>query len=173
MRRRAQDDVPTWLVEGPPARRAHVSPRPTFDSSSARNHDCLVWYRAMTPEMDGLPRVARSARALGVRVPQDVVPDATGHVAPETGGMSVAPDSVFNLPNHRRPRGLGHGSTGPGADWVFGITLPPLTAACLLVRPDPRRPHKHAFVEPRNPVSLEGFEASLTSTRPSWSRVWP
>lgn len=32
-------------------------------------------YRSMTPDVDGMPRVSGSARGLGVRVPQDIVPD--------------------------------------------------------------------------------------------------
>lgn len=127
----------------------------------------------MTPSEDGLPRVARSARALGVRVPQDVRLDASGNLAPGTGGMSVAPESVWNLPHHRRPRGLGRGSTGPTADRVFGVEEPPLREARLEARRDPKRPDKHAFVEPTDPVALSVYESALAQTRPSWGLVWP
>src|SRR2546430_2606362 len=71
------------------------------------------YFRTMTRADDGLPVVGRSARSLGVRVPEDIQPDAAGRVVPGQGGMSVAPGSFWNLPNHRRPRGLGRGSTGP------------------------------------------------------------
>jgi hypothetical protein len=127
----------------------------------------------MTPDVGDLPKVARGARALGVRIPEDVVPDAEGFVAPETGGLSVAPDSVFNLPNHRRPCGMGRGSTGPANDWVFGIEEPPVNAVGLGIRPDPVRPNKHAFVEPRDRIPLGEYESAIVGTRPAWGRVWP
>ena len=127
----------------------------------------------MTPEADGLPTVGRSARMLGVRVPEDIHLDAGGHVLPGTGGMSVAPDSMWNLPNHRRPRGMGRGSTGPVPDHVFSIVSAPLRDNGLVARRDPEAPVVHARIEPREKVLLEEFERSLAATRPSWSRVWP
>ena len=35
-------------------------------------------YRAMMPDPDGLPRIGRSARMLGVRMPEDIAPDKDG-----------------------------------------------------------------------------------------------
>ena len=102
----------------------------------------------MTPNGDGLPRVGPSARTLGVRVPADIAPDADGYVNPGTGGMSVAPESVLNLPNHRRPRAMGQGSSGPNTDHVFYIEPGPLEGKGLVTRPDPLAPSVHAFVEP-------------------------
>jgi len=129
----------------------------------------------MTPEADGLPMVARSARALGVRVNvafQDVQPDQEGRIAPGTGGMS-APLSEWNLPNHRRPFGMGRGSTGPREDHVFAVEEDSVGRAALVVRSDPSRPTKHAFVEPAELVELPLYEMNLASTRGNWVRVWP
>lgn len=120
--------------------------------------------------------VARSARALGVRVDgtfRDVHPDHEDRIAPGTGGMSVAPLSEWNLPNHRRPLGMGRGSTGPREDHVFAVEEDSVARAALVVRPDPSRPTKHAFVEPVELVELPLYEMNLASTRESWVRVWP
>lgn len=132
-----------------------------------------MYFRSMAPEADGLPTVGRSARMLGVRMPEDISLDAGGHVLPGTGGMSVAPDSMWNLPNHRRPRGAGRGSTGPVQDHVFSIVSAPLRDNGLVARRDPEAPVVHALIEPMQTVLLEEFERSLAATRPSWGRVWP
>lgn len=132
-----------------------------------------MYFRSMTPAEDGLPSVGRSARKLGIRVPQDVKPDAAGVVGPGAGGMSVAPDSVWNLPHHRRPLGMGRGSTGPRQDHVFSVQPAPLRDNGLMARPDPVAPGLHAIVEPVQRVLLEDFERSLAATRPHWTRAWP
>src|SRR3990170_302226 len=132
-----------------------------------------MYFRSMTPAIDHLPTSGRSARMLGVRVPGDVMPDGAGHVVPGTGGMSVAPDSMWNLPHHRRPRGMGRGSTGPVRDHVFSIAPAPLRDNGLVARRDPEAPVVHALIEPAETVLLEDFERSLVATRPSWSRAWP
>ena len=131
------------------------------------------YFRSMTPGSDGAPEVGRSARRLGVRVPQDVQQDAAGLVQPRTGGLSVSPDSLWNLPNHRRPRPLGRGSTGPAADTVYAIAEPLLEMRALVVRRDPGRPDKHAFEEPSAPTPLSAYESALESTCSAWRRVWP
>lgn len=130
-------------------------------------------FRVMTPFGDGLPLTGRSGRALGVRPDADVRIDAEGRVLPGCGGMSVAPQSMWNLPHHRRPRGMGRGSTGPQSDAVFSLETRVVLAVGLLVRPDPSRPEKHAFVEPPAAMELSSYEGRLTSTRRDWRRVWP
>jgi len=132
-----------------------------------------MFFRGMTPADDGLPVVAPGARALGVRVPEDVQPDAEGRVLPGRGGMSVAPGSMWNLPNHRRPRGMWRGSTGPAGDHVFSLAHALVSSAGLSARPDPQRPLKHAFMEPRFAVQLSAFEAMIASTRSGWHQEWP
>ena len=132
-----------------------------------------MFFRSMIPAEDGSPRLERSARGLGVRIPKDIQPDEHGNVLPQRGGMSVAPESLWNLPHHRRPRGMGRGSTGPDTDRVFSIGQLAIETAGLTIRPDPNRPRKHAFVEPPAPLQLENYEKRLSSTRKSWSVVSP
>jgi hypothetical protein len=131
------------------------------------------YFRAMIPDtVAGTPAVGATARHLGVRDPQDIRADGDGVVHPETGGMSVAPTSMWNVPHHRRPRGMGRGSTGPAADWVFAIADTALPAD-LAVRPDPEAPKVHAFVEPRVDMLLSRLRDLLAGTRQAWRKVWP
>lgn len=127
----------------------------------------------MTPAPDGMPTLGPSARSLGVRVPIDIAPDEAGWVAPRTGGMSVSPSSQWNLPHHRRPRGLGRGSTGPGADHVFRFADERARAFSLAVTPDEASPELHAFMEPNERMPLPRYEDGLSRTRDCWERVWP
>jgi hypothetical protein len=147
-----------------------VGPRSLWSSASAGTMIGFVLFRGMTPADDGMPTVGRSGRSLGVRVPLDIQIDSEGRVYPATGGMSVAPDSMWHLPHHRRPRGMGRGSTGPAIDWVFSLSQ---VSNDLTVRPDPDRPTKHAFIEPAEIVPLETYETSIARTRPDWRRAWP
>ncbi|MGO8786957.1 MAG: hypothetical protein ACLQVL_06185 [Terriglobia bacterium] len=58
-------------------------------------------FRAMKAEADGLPKVGRSGRELGVRIEgprQDITVGEDGTVEPGNGGMSVALDAALNLP---------------------------------------------------------------------------
>jgi hypothetical protein len=130
-------------------------------------------FRAMTPSDDGLPLVAHSGRALGVRPHTDIKLDAEGRVLPGCGGMSVAPWSMWNVPHHRRPCGMGRGSTGPQADLLFSLASQSVSTVGLVVRPDPSRPAKHAFVEPPVAMELSSYETRLGSTRADWRQVWP
>jgi hypothetical protein len=87
--------------------------------------------------------------------------------------MSVAPGSPWNVPNHRRPRGMGRGSTGHNEDYVYGIEDAPVRAEGLAVRPDTKRPLVHALVEPAVRMQLGDYETALTATRDSWKTAWP
>lgn len=129
-------------------------------------------FRTMKPDADGRPATGRSARCLGVRIPGDIAPDAEGRVLPGTGGLSVAPRAVWNLPHHRRPRPMGRGSTGPASDRVYGIADERIEAS-LSLRLDPAAPDVHATVEPPSPMTLDSYERLLVSTRPDWQQVWP
>ncbi|HMD83888.1 MAG TPA: hypothetical protein VKO18_04205 [Terriglobia bacterium] len=123
-------------------------------------------FRAMKAEADGLPKLGRSGRELGVRIDgpsRDLVVGDDGTVAPGNGGMSVALDAALNLPKPRLPKSLG----GEGRDPVFSTVradIPPT----LLLRPD-RYPH--ALVEPGRRCALAVFESDLASTRSLWSKA--
>jgi hypothetical protein len=123
-------------------------------------------FRAMKVEADGLPKVGRSGRELGVRIDgptRDLAVGQDGTVEPETGGMSVALDAAQNLPKPRLPRSLG----GEGRDPVFTM-LALEVPRTLLLRPD-RYPH--ALVEPSRRCPLPDFESDLASTRSFWSKA--
>ena len=132
-----------------------------------------AFYRPMTPDVDGLPVIGRSARMLGVRIPEDIAPDESGLVEPGTGGMSVAPGSIWNVPNHRLPRGMQRGSTGSSGDFAYGIAETAILLVGLTIRSDPAQPQLHAFVEPATAMELSEYEADLESTRMAWMKLWP
>ena len=123
-------------------------------------------FRAMKPDVDGLPLVGRSGRMLGVRVNdsyRDIPVAEDGTVSPGTGGMSVALDDAVNLPKPRLPRSLG----GEGRDPVFRMQSEFLPEE-LQARADH---YPHACVEPSERCALSDFEMSLADTRDDWSRL--
>src|SRR6266436_2697862 len=128
-------------------------------------------FRGMEPGPNQLPLVGRSTRRLGVRVPEDIAPDAAGQVHPRTGGMSVALGSMWNLPNHRRPIGMLRGSSGRPSDRVFGINEIDLRKQPLDTRPAPPGSPRHAVVEPVQQMTLGAYESALANTRASWLQV--
>ena len=125
----------------------------------------------MTPTVDGLPSFGPSKRMLGVNRDETTAPDGT--FGPGTGGMSVAPDSPWNVPNHRRPQGMGRGSTGHCRDWMFVINMVALADADLGVRLDPEHPEIHAFVEPARRLAIEEYAIALGATQTKWRCEWP
>jgi hypothetical protein len=127
----------------------------------------------MTPDVDGLPQTGRSARRLGVRVPEDIAADEKGFVYPETGGMSVSPYSAWNIPTHRRPRGMGNGSSGRIDDRIYALANASVPIDKLKARLDPTNPLRHAFLEPAVAMTLAGYEMNLAATRNDWKQAWP
>jgi hypothetical protein len=131
---------------------------------------CILVFRAMLQEEDGFPKVERSARALGVRIPSasqaqaDIEVDEKGYVSPGKGGMSLAIGSPNHLPPHRRPRQLG----GIGRDPVFILTKPFWVAVHIHV--DQPGEH-HACLEPIVRCPIEDFECELAATRRYWRKV--
>jgi RHS repeat-associated protein len=130
-------------------------------------------YRAMKEE-GGMAAAGPvdSRRYLGPKLEgngqPDIKPDANGWVHPNTGGVSVAPNDVRNLPDSRFPRELG----GRGADpaWCMSTCdLPP----GLQYRPDPKRPSGHGFLEPSRPMPLAEYQRLLEDLKSTWSRVRP
>ncbi len=132
----------------------------------------MRYVRRMTSEADGWPRIADSARGLGIRVPTDIEPDERGVVAPGTGGLSIASGSMWNLPHHRRPRRLARGSAGPDGDRVYAIDETTIHEP-LAVKPDPRAPQIHSFIEPAHPILSDAYTSRIRATRTSWMVVEP
>jgi hypothetical protein len=132
-------------------------------------------YRVMTVD-DGRPKVANSARGLGVRVgggPNDDIPvTVAGHVAPNSGGMSVAPTwrdlPEIRIPSRLRDKGVLF-ARGKDSDacWRMGegMFLAGVVAEGLRLRPD--RPD-HGVVEPAIEVPLEKYATDLAATRDMW-----
>jgi hypothetical protein len=137
------------------------------------NNSLVELFRAMIPDVDGFPKAGRSARMLGVRVPEDIVPDENGLVSPGSGGMSVAPGSEWNVPNHRRPRGMKNGSTGNAGDRMFAWLETLIPTDKLKVRADREYPDTHVYVEPAIMIKLTQYESDLADTRTDWRQVWP
>ena len=129
------------------------------------------YFRAMTPTEVGLPSVGPSKRTLGA-LPTETE-SADGTFGAGAGGMSVSPDSPWNVPNHRRPRWMGRGATGHTQDGVFSIKNEPLHVAALDARRDPVNPAAHAFVEPFATMTYSEYTTALASTQAAWRRLWP
>lgn len=145
--------------------------------------------RSMSPDSDGLPRVGRGARLLGVRVDgkhPDVAVQA-GTVGPDKG-MSVAPH-WWCLPYWRIParlEGTGFrndadvedvlaGAAGPDEDIIYvledvvfsdGVVV----ATNLRLRVD--KP-THAMIAPAVPLPLADYEAAIAGTRTRWRNGEP
>ena len=100
---------------------------------------------------------------LGVLPDETNAPDGT--FGPGTGGLSVSPGSLWHVPNHRRPHGMGRGATGPVRDWIFMIDDGGLRATSLSTRLDPVNPIRHAFVEPIRILKLSEYNAVLVTTQ--------
>src|SRR5438067_5236480 len=123
-------------------------------------------YRAMKETDDGLPEVAASARALGVRPGVDVPATAADElVEPGTGGLSVSPSAPDNLPRHRRPSEFG----GTGIDPVWVVSDAEIGPR-LRYRPDPDN-SRHGFIEPADALPLIEYQRAIAGTQRHWRKV--
>ena len=125
-----------------------------------------VVYRAMKEDSDGKPLAGRSGRTLGVRISgqfADIKIDNC-RVRPETGGMSVTPDTVGQLPKSRLPKSLG----GEGRDPVFSFNVDDLPSTLDLRRDRPT----HALVEPSMCCLFQDYERNLHGTREDWTKSY-
>jgi hypothetical protein len=118
-----------------------------------------------------LPKVGDSANCLGVRVPDDVQPDADDNVLPYAGGMSVAP-AWRKLPIHRIPRRLRSlmpAATGSNAAFCWrsgsGTFSTGPFAEDLVLNVDSRT---HGTIEPDCKTPISEFRAALARTRECW-----
>jgi len=122
-------------------------------------------YRGMREGEELLPQIGETARTLGVR-PDIDIPISNGQVFPNSGGVSVSPNSPSNLPPHRRPSELG----GTGKDPVWCINTCDLSPD-LQYRPDPHNPTGHGFIEPIRQMSFETYQNAIQNTRNSWTKI--
>ncbi len=135
-------------------------------------------YRAMKRDEDGLPLVGRTCEGLGV-VPGDppmgdIPVDDDGNVAPNTGGLSVAP-SWRNLPPGRIPRrlrpvfGRARGSNRY-CGWVIGdgeFEDGAIDAGLFFRRDKPT----HGVVEPEQTTTFDDFQTCIAATREQWQVI--
>jgi hypothetical protein len=120
----------------------------------------------MRKDESGRPRCGAQGNLLGARPRVDIYPDAANNVTDGAGGMSVTPDDPAHLPPHVRPQRLG----GIGKLPVFELETVRLGEK-LTYRPDPERPDRHGFVEPRELMSFGEYQAALAFTQPDWKEM--
>jgi hypothetical protein len=124
----------------------------------------MLLFRAMKEASDGKPLVADTTSGLGVRDYEIDIED--GMVQPETGGMSVSPETVYNLPPSFRPVEFGGTNKGRHAWTLREDDL----GEDLTARPDAENPKTHSFIEPVRPMTLEQYKQALWETRDSWRK---
>ncbi len=115
----------------------------------------------MREDSAGGPVLGPTARTLGVR-PQIDIPVVAGMVFPDTGGLSVAPDSPMNLHRLRRPPE--YGGSGKDPVWVFFLII--LDGDLQFRRDTPT----HGLIEPSRAMTLDEFQAALARTQPYWAK---
>ncbi|MCO7224749.1 fibronectin type III domain-containing protein [Pleionea sp. CnH1-48] len=118
-------------------------------------------YRGMKGDSNG-PETGASARTLGARPDTDIPVDCKGCVHPDTGGVSVAPDTPQNLPRHRRPSEHG----GTGKDPVWSIKSSQLGEKLKYVQDS----DTHGTIQPSKSMRLEEYQEALSETKDSWSK---
>jgi hypothetical protein len=119
-------------------------------------------HRGMKETAEGLPEVGDTARTLGVRPGTDI-PVAGGTVKPGTGGMSVAPDTPRNLPEHRRPPELG----GTGKDPVWQINESDIGPNLRFRQDSPT----HGVIEPAAEMGMDAFRKALSDLQGLWTKL--
>ncbi|WP_165069916.1 polymorphic toxin-type HINT domain-containing protein [Paludisphaera rhizosphaerae] len=121
-----------------------------------------ILFRGMREDPSGGPLTGPTARTLGVR-PGDDIPMVGDRVQPGTGGMSVAPDSPTNLPEHRRPSEFG----GTGKDPVWGIGTDSLGEDIVFRQDKPT----HGLLEPAREMSIGEFQEALADLVSRWFKL--
>jgi hypothetical protein len=132
-------------------------------------------YRSMKMDANGLPVLEESAQGLGVRPDLgtgkgDIPLSDDFFVAPETGGMSVAPFSPTFLPAFRRPPGIPNSfgvfdGSGKAPVWQFDLKqLPPG------LKFDQDSP-THGTFQPAYHMQYDEYKAKLESTQKNWKLI--
>lgn len=118
-------------------------------------------YRSMRLANDGLPDLGDNARTLGARQ-YDILISLDGLVYPDTGGMSVSPNSAMNIHPVRRPQEF----DGYGKDPIWKISLSDI-GCHLAYRADPKN-SRHGFIEPKYPMPFKLYQQAIWETRSKW-----
>ncbi|MBT3327542.1 MAG: hypothetical protein HN396_15010 [Gemmatimonadales bacterium] len=119
-----------------------------------------VIYRPMRRAKDGKPELGASLATLGVRPDKDVPMDDDGYVEPLSGGMSVTPDRLEDVPPSLLPRKYG----GEGRHTLF-LLLVSMLPPQLRARIDKPR---HANVEPTQRCLFVDYNGRVQGTRLDW-----
>ncbi len=128
----------------------------------AVNASARIVYRAMREDPAGGPQDGPTALTLGVR-PNVDLPVVAGQVHAGTGGLSVAPDSMWNLHPLRRPPAYG----GLGKDPVWWIDIG-LLGSDLIFRQDSST---HGVIEPARDMAIDALQKALAATKYSWKKL--
>jgi RHS repeat-associated protein len=121
-------------------------------------------YRSM--KGDRAPELGPSKRTLGAVIgppPRGDIEVCDGCVRPGTGGMSVSPDSPWNLPEFRRPPSFG----GTGKDRVWVIQESALGIDLKFKQDTPT----HGGIEPARVMTPEDFQKALAATVERWKKL--
>jgi hypothetical protein len=118
----------------------------------------------MRRDGDGFPVLTHlTSSGLGVRPEIDIQVDDDGFVEPESGGMSVTPDTPDGLPPARRPREFG--GIGKHPAWFLDADELPDS----LVYREERE--THGFIEPSVRMELTDYQEAIAETRELWEEV--
>jgi hypothetical protein len=98
----------------------------------------------------------------------DVDPDSDGFLYPGGGGLSVAPNDPFHLPDHRRPKGPFRG-TGRHPIWAIAEDVLPEELDYRQYPPTELPPH--GVIEPSAAMLVDMFQMRLVDTRNRWEGV--
>jgi hypothetical protein len=130
-------------------------------------------YRSMKESPTGAPVPGPGKRLLGcvptgplLIVDPNQRPDirvVAGRVRPGTGGMSVAPDSPYNLPRHRKPPRFG----GIAKDPVWEMDEADLGPDLQFVADS----LQHGTIQPMREMTIDDYQAALARTASNWRKV--
>ena len=134
-------------------------------------------YRAMKRDVtDGLPVVGSATSSeLGVRPGVDVAVGVGGDVAPDGGGMSVAPGwrvlDESRIP--KRLRSIRPGADSPNNTACYTLGAGPFVRGIVaneleLIPDGDTTPVNHGVIAPLQVVSIVQFHTDLGNTRADW-----
>jgi hypothetical protein len=97
----------------------------------------------------------------------DIVPDENGAVYPFSGGMSVSPDTLRNLPDFKLSPRFGGNNNNPDPVWcinsafVYGTNGLQYTGESAT----------HGLIEPNKAMPLMTYQRYLSATQPFWIKI--